>query len=369
MGIIFANIYDSSLGELTNKRTMASLPYGGRYRQIDFSLSNMTNSGIRHIGIITKYNYQSLMNHVGSGQEWDLELEEGGLEFLTPFAMGHNGSYRGKLEAINSAMAFLEAAKEEYVVLADSGVLCAIDFNEVVEAHIASGADVTAVVKDGIGNGKKQLDLAVRVDENNRVTDVAVDYCAGSNYLASMGIYVLSREFLMRESTEAVAHSRYHFERDLVMHGFAELGMKLNAFRFNGVALFNESTAEFYHNSLALLDPEVRHGLFGRPNRTIYTKVRDEVPAYYGAHSDIDDCIVADGCTLEGAAKNSVLFRSVSLGEGAQITDSVIMQNCVIGAGAVLDCVILDKEVVVRPGAKLKGTKDHPLVFKRGEIV
>ncbi len=369
MGIVFANIYDSSLGELTNKRTMASLPYGGRYRQIDFSLSNMTNSGIRHIGIITKYNYQSLMNHVGSGQEWDLDLEEGGLEFLTPFAMGHNGSYRGKLEAINSAMGFLEVSKEEYVVLVDSGVLCAIDFREVVEEHIASGADVTVVVKDGISNGKKQLDMALRVDEKGLVTDIAVDYCASSRYLASMGIFVVSRKFLMHEVTEAVAHNRYHFERDLVMHGFAEQGMKVNAYRFKGVALFNESTAEFYHNSLALLDPEVRHGLFGRPNRTIYTKVRDEVPAYYGEHSEIDDCIVADGCTLEGSASNSILFRGVRLGEGAHVSDSVIMQECVIGEGAELECVVLDKEVVVRPGAKLSGTKDHPLVFKRGEVV
>lgn len=197
MGIIFANIYDSSLGELTNKRTMASLPYGGRYRQIDFSLSNMTNSAIRHIGIITKYNYQSLMNHIGSGQEWDLELEEGGLEFLTPFAMGHNGSYRGKLEALNSAMNFLRFSHEDYVVLVDSGVLCAIDFEKVVEDHIASGADVTVVVKEGACNGTKQLDLAVKVDEKNRVTDVAVDYCAGPQYLASMGIFVISRELLM----------------------------------------------------------------------------------------------------------------------------------------------------------------------------
>ena len=186
MGIIFANIYDSSLGELTNKRTMASLPYGGRYRQIDFSLSNMTNSAIRHIGIITKYNYQSLMNHIGSGQEWDLELGEGGLEFLTPFAMGHNGSYRGKLEALDSAMNFLKISTEEYVVLADSGVLCAINLEKIVEAHAASGADVTVVVKDGICNGQKQLDLAVKVDADDRVTDVAVDYCAGEQYLASM---------------------------------------------------------------------------------------------------------------------------------------------------------------------------------------
>ena len=175
MGIIFANIYDSSLGELTNKRTMASLPYGGRYRQIDFSLSNMTNSGIRHIGVITKYNYQSLMNHIGSGQEWDLELEEGGLEFLSPYATDHNASYRGKLEALNSAMSFLKYAKEEYVILVDSGVLCAIDFNELLEHHIASGADVTVCVKTGIANGEKQLDMAVKVDKKNAVTDIAVD--------------------------------------------------------------------------------------------------------------------------------------------------------------------------------------------------
>ena len=202
MGIIFANIYDSSLGELTNKRTMASLPYGGRYRQIDFSLSNMTNSGIRHIGIITKHNYQSLMNHIGSGQEWDLDLEEGGLEFMTPFATDHNGSYRGKLDALNSAKAFLVHAKEDYIVLVDSGVLCAIDFREVVDAHIASGADVTVVVKDGISNGTKQLDMAVKVDAENRVTDIAVDYCADESYLASMGIFVISRELLIREVTE-----------------------------------------------------------------------------------------------------------------------------------------------------------------------
>ncbi len=369
MGIIFANIYDSSLGELTNKRTMASLPYGGRYRQIDFSLSNMTNSGIRHIGIITKYNYQSLMNHIGSGQEWDLDLEEGGLEYLTPYAVGHNGSYRGKLDALNSARAFLVHSKEDYIVMADSGVLCAIDFREVVENHVASGADVTVVVKEGICNGVKQLDMAVKVDENNRVTDLAVDYCAGEGYLASMGIFVISRERLIREVTEAVARNRYRFERDLVMHGFAEDGLRINAYRFQGVALFNESTAEFYRNSLALIDPEIRHGLFNRSNRTIYTKVRDEVPTYYGEFSEIDDCIVADGCTLEGSASNSVLFRGVRLGKDAVVRDSVIMQGTVIGGGAQLECVIMDKDVVVRPGAVLRGTKDHPLIFKRGEIV
>ena len=234
--------------------------------------------------------------------------------------------------------------------------------------HIASGADLTVVTKEGIANGEKQLDLAVRVDDNNRVTDLAVDYCAGKEYLASMGIFIISRELLIREVTEAVAHNRYHFERDLVMHGFAETGMTVNAYRFGGIALFNESTTEFYHNNLALVRPEVRYGLFGS-GLTIYTKVRDEVPTYYGEHSEIDDCIVADGCTLEGRASNSVLFRGVRLEADAEVRDCVIMQGCVIGEGADLECVILDKEVIVRPGAVLRGTMDHPLVFKRGEVV
>ena len=310
-----------------------------------------------------------LQNHIGSGQEWDLDLEEGGLEYLTPFALGHNGSYRGKLEALDSAMNFLKFSTEEYVVLADSGVLCAINLEKIVEAHAASGADVTVVVKDGICNGQKQLDLAVKVDADDRVTDVAVDYCAGEQYLASMGLFVIRRELLMREVTEAVAHNRYHFERDLVMHGFAETGMKVNAYRYDGVALFNESTTEFFHNSLALIRPEIRHGLFAREDLTIYTKVRDEVPAYYGEHSEIDDCVVADGCVLEGSAANSVLFRSVKLGEGASVRNSVIMQRCTIGEGADLECVVMDMDVVVRPGAVLRGTMDHPLVFKRGEVV
>lgn len=369
MGIVFANIYASSLGDLTNKRTMASLPYGGRYRQIDFSLSNMTNSGIRHIGIVTKHNYQSLMNHIGSGQEWDLNLEDGGLEYLTPFAQGHSGSYRGKLEALNSAIDFFTLSKEEYVVLSDSAVLCAIDLREVLESHIESGAEITAVVKAGISNGKKQLDMAVKLDEHDRVTDVAVDYCAGSEYLASMGIFIMRREYLLQQMTHAVAHNRYHFERDLVMHSFAEEGAVINAYQFRGVALFNESTAEFFQNSLRLLDPEIRRGLFYRENRTIYTTVRNEVPSYYGADSEIDDCIVADGCTLEGKASTSVLFRGVKLGKNAKVRNCVIMQDTQIGEGAELECVILDKDVVVSPGKKLFGTMEHPLVLKRGEIV
>ena len=368
MGIIFANIYDSSLGELTNKRTIASLPYGGRYRQIDFTLSNMSNSGIRHIGVITKYNYQSLMNHIGSGQEWDLDLEEGGLEYLTPFALGHNGSYRGKLEALNSAMVFLENSLEEYVILADSNVLCNIDLEKVLERHVASGKDITVVVKEGIANGTKQLDLGIRLAAPGPLADMAVDYCAGPEYLASMGIFVISRELLIYFVKESVARSRYRFERDFLLKQFNDKNLTVGVYSFEGVAMFNESTLEYYRNNLALTDYDTRHNLF-RTDRNIYTKVRDRVPTTYGENAQIGDCIVADGCQLDGEAGHSVFFRQVRLGEGAQVKNCVIMNDCSIGAGAELYCAILDKDVVVRPGVRLIGTPENPMIVKRGEIV
>ena len=369
MGIIFANIYDSSLGDLTNKRTMASLPYAGRYRQVDFSLSNMTNSGIRHIGIITKNNYQSLMNHIGSGQEWDLELMEGGLEYLTPFSTGDNAHYRGKLEALHTAMSFLTYSKEEFIVLADSGVLCAMDFRPVVEAHAKSGADVTVVVKDGVANGEKQLDLAVLEDAEGKVVELLCDYCAEEKYSAGMGIFVVRREYLMEQVKKAIAAACYRLEREFLIPAFKRGELKVNTYHFEGLALYNESTLEFFNNSMALLDPEVRKGLFGNPDLTIYTKVRDEVPSYYGEDAKIDDCIVADGCKLEGEAERCILFRGVQLGKDAEIEDCIIMQDTVIGEGAKLKYVILDKNVTVPAGRKFCGTKNHPHVVKRGETL
>ena len=245
MGLVFANIYDSSLGQLTNKRTQASLPFGGRYRQIDFTLSNMSNAGIRHIGIVTQYNFQSLMNHIGSGEEWDLELEMNGLEFITPYSMGVSETFRGKLEAIAAASDdYLSKGKEEYVVLADAAVVCAIDLNKVMDAHIASGKDVTVVVKDGIANGKKQLDLAVRLDEENEITDMAVDYAAPEGYLASMGMFILRKDLLIKSAAECVSRNRYRFEREFILQDWADGLLSVGAYKFDNVALFNESTEE-----------------------------------------------------------------------------------------------------------------------------
>ena len=367
MGIIFAN--DGTIGALTQKRTMASLPFGGRYRQVDFALSNLCAAGVRHVGIITRHSYQSLMNHIGSGEEWGMELEEGGLEFLTPYAMSRTDNYRGKLESLHSAMNFLEYGKDdEYVFMIDSAILSNIDLDAVLDSHIASGKDITVVTKAGIANGTKQLDLALKLDEKGEITDMAVDYIAPADYLASMDIFVLSKKWLVQQVKEHIAHNLYHMDRDLVLGQWQKGAISVNVYQFKGEVLFNESVEEYFANSLALINKEVRHDLF-HYNHPVYTKVRDRVPSYYGENCEIKDCIVADGCMLEGNVGNSILFRQVTVAEGAQVEDCLIMNDSVIGEGSYLKNVILDKDVIVRPGTQLVGTVTNPIIIKRGEVV
>ncbi len=367
MGIIFTN--DADMGELTDKRTMASLPFGGRYRQVDFALSNLSNAGVRHVGVISRHNYQSLMNHIGDGEEWGLELEEGGLEFLTPYAQSSTHTYRGKLESLSNAMDFLEyGAGDELVVMTDSAILSNIDLNPVLNAHIASGKDVTVVTKAGICNGEKVIDLALKVDAKGEVTDMMVDYAAPADYVSSMDIFVLDKAFLIRSVKEMIARDKFHMDRDLVMGGWQRNVVTVNTFPFEGVAMYNESVEEYFNHSLSLLNGDIRADIFnGR--HPIYTKVRFRVPTYYGEDSRIDNALVADGCMLEGEVKDSVLFRNVTVCKDAQVENCILFNDAVIGEGAELKYAILDKNVTVTPGAKLIGTKKNPVIVKRGETV
>lgn len=367
MGIIFAN--DGAVGSLTDHRATAAIPFAGRYRQIDFHLSNMAAAGIQRVGIISRYNYQSLMYHIGSGEEWGMDLEEGGLEFLTPFAMSTTHSYRGKLETLYTAMNFLTYGPEdEYVVMSGSSILYNIDLNDVLASHIASGRDITVVAKSGTANGKKPLDLALKLDARGEICDIAVDYVAPEGYLASMDLFVLSKKYLREKVREFIARNLFHMDRDLILGQWQKGELSINVYPFKGTVLYNESVEEYFRNSLALIDRDVRHDLFGY-NHTVFTKVRDRVPTYYGETCNVQDCITADGCILDGNVRNSVLFRNVTVCPGAEVESCVIMNDARIGEGAELKYAILDKDVVVRPGAKLCGTPANPIIIPRGEII
>ncbi len=367
MGIIFSNIYDSNMGKLTSVRTSASIPFGGRYRQIDFILSNMANSGISDIGIITKYNYQSLMDHLGNCEEWDLKLGEG-VRFLPPYATGHTGAYRGKLEALQTAMPVLERNNAEYVVLADTTVLCAINFREVVEEHIKSGCDVTVVGKAGMCDGVQPQRFAMKLDSEGKLADLALNYCAPKDYLVGMSMFVMSRELLIETIREMVPHGKYHFERDFLQNSYNEGKVKINVYPFKNIALFNTSVEEYYQNSMRLLDADVRRSLF-RSEVPIYTKVRDSVPTLFGPNGQAANCVLADGCHVYGNAENSIIFREVDIEEGAAVQDCIIMQGSRIGKGAKLRYVILDKNVVIEPGVCLLGSPDNPQVITKNVTI
>ncbi len=368
MGIIFSNIYDSKLGALTEIRTAASIPVGGRYRQIDFILSRMANSGIKHIGIVTKYNYQSLMDHLGSCQEWDLNLDTKGVCLLPPYSTGHNGVYRGKLEALLNALPVLESGNQEYVVLADTNMLAAVDFRKVVAAHVASGCNVTVVTKQGVADGKTLCHFAVKEDENGVATAMSCDYVAPADYAVSMGMFVMKRKQLIEVIKELVPHGYYHFERDFLMN-ISQMGqLKLNVYHFEGEALSTDSVEAYYANNMKLLDADVRKSLF-KGEVPIYTKVRDEVPTLYGKTAAVANCIVADGCRLNGVAENSVIFREVKIANGAEVKDSIVMQGCTIEKGASIQYTILDKNVTVKEGTKLLGSPEHPLIIRKGVTV
>ena len=268
MGIIFSNIYDNNMGELTRERTSASIPFGSRYRQIDFALSNMANSKISNIGIVTKYNYQSLMDHLGNCEEWDLKLGEG-VRFLPPYATGHTGAYRGKLEALQTAMPVLGRCDAEYVVLSDTTVLCAINFAAVLDEHIASGCDITVIAKAGRANGKTRQPLAVKLGDDGKIVDLAVDYCAPEDYLVGMSMFIMRRDKLIQVIREMVPHGKYHLERDFILHEYNAGNLKVNVYPFHNVALFNQSVDEYFVNNMKLLEPDVRRSLF-----------RSEIPIY-----------------------------------------------------------------------------------------
>ncbi len=366
-GIIFSNIYDKSLGDLTANRTVASLPFGGRYRQIDYVLSNMVNSGITSVGVITKYNYESLMDHLGSCEEWDLNRKTGGLYIIPPFASGKSDVYHGKLEALYTALNFLNSQKSEYIVLSDTITICNINYRDVLAEHIASGKDITAVVSSQKEAGVK-YPVVFESNADNSAKTISIAGEAKACSFIGLGMFIMKREHLIQVVTDCVSAGRYHFERDFLQKYFNENMLSVNLYEFEDVVLINQSIASYLKNNISLIDEEVHKGLY-KPSVPIYTKVHDEIPTYYGDTSTVDECIIADGCKIYGELRNSVIFRDVTIEEGAHVCGSIIMQGSKIKKGASLENVIIDKNVTITEHTRLLGSPTCPVIIKKGETV
>ena len=372
-GLIFSNIHNSSMPELTSVRTMASVPYGCRYRLVDFPLSNMVNSGITKIGIITHNNYQSLMDHIGTGKDWDLARRSGGIRILPPFIASYNSANGGKLyttrlEALMGVTSFISKCTEEYIVLSDCDGICTIDLNEVLADHIKKNADITIVTrpvsekKDIPSDGATEI----KCDENGFATEVSayIEHDRPANI--STNIMIANRLFLLNAVNDASAHGYSHFYKDIIARRVKSA--RINCYQYDGIYLQITSLESYFRCSMQLLEPEVRHGLFVEET-PIYTKLRNSAPTVYAEGSQVKNSYVADGCVIEGTVENSIIFRGVHVGKGTVVKNSILLQDTYTGDNVSLNCVITDKNVVIRNNRVLSGHESMPFFISKGAMV
>ena len=371
LGIIFPNAYDSYVPELVNDRLMASIPFAGRYRMVDFVLSSMVTSGIDNISILVRNNYHSLMDHLGSGREWDLTRKNGGLSIYPPYSEKGMKVYAGRVDGLASILPTLKDQKEKYVILADSNIAVNFDFKAMLDAHIESGADVTvAYAKEEIPEAmiKNQdfsnLYFTFRMD-GNRINKIYINSEEKGVQNLSMNIYIIDREFLIKEITAAFVRGYVYFERDILAPNTDKFNIQ--GYEFNGYKARICDMKSYFDENMKLLKDENLDGLFaGNP---IYTKVRDDNPTRYIAGAKGKNSLVADGCVIEGIVENCILFRGVKIEKGAKVKNCVLMQDTIVECGANLEYVITDKNVKVSVAQELRGTDSFPVYVAKGQTV
>jgi len=373
-GLIFSNIHNAEIPELTSVRTMASLPFGCRYRLIDFPLSNMVNSGITKIGIIAHNNYQSLMDHIGTGKDWDLARRSGGIKILPPFITAYdsgNGNrlYKNRLEALMGVTHFIAKCNVEYNVLSDCDLICNIDLDDVITDHKEKNADVTIVTRTIGPNETFAAEELAKITKNadGMVTEI-INYRGGEEGVeVSTNILVFNRLFLLNVINDAISHGYKRFYQEMLAGRIN--AARINAYYYNGICLQVNSLASYFNCSMQLLTPEVRNSLFNVEHRAIYTKLRNSAPTVYSGDSKVVDSYVADGCVIEGTVENSIIFRGVHIGKGTVVKNSILLQDTVTGTNVSLNCVITDKNVTIRNDRVLSGHESMPFFISKGAMV
>ena len=372
LGIIFPNAYDELVPELTSERLMASIPFAGRYRMIDFVLSSMANCGIDNVTVLVRENYFSLLDHLGSGREWDLTRKNGGLNIFPPFAQKNMRVYTGRVGMIATIMSFLKSQKEKYVVMSDTNIAFNFDFKALLDTHIASGADVTIAytkeeLPDSIMKSEElnkgryyTLDL-----EGDRVKKIHINSQEPGVQNFSMNVYVFEREKLIKLINEAFMGGGVYMERDILI---PQLGtLTINGYEYKEYAARIGSLKGYFDENMRLLENENLDALFGK--NPIYTKILGNNPTRYVNGSSAKNVMVADGCVIEGEIENCILFRGVKIGKGAKVKNAILMQDTVIEAGVNAEYIITDKKVKVSEGRELKGTDTFPIFVAKKQVV
>ncbi|MCI8406362.1 MAG: glucose-1-phosphate adenylyltransferase subunit GlgD [Oscillospiraceae bacterium] len=369
-GIIYAGEENMDLRELINKRSVGALPVGGRYRVIDFVLSNMVNSGIRNIAVVPRKKYHSMMDHLGSGKEWDLNRKSDGLFILPPYDSEENhGNYRGMVDTLNGAASYLRSASQKYCLLSGAHTVYNDSYRAMFQRHIATGADITMMynVEEGDASGADRYeDLRLATDSDGRIVDMKIRAAAGTYNKMSMGIYLIKKDLLQYLLDDAASRSQLSLAADVIMNNLGSL--KVYGFEHKGYVGRLRSVSSYYKLNMDFLRPEVQQDLF-YSGRNVYTKIKDEPPTKYGADAVIKNSLIGSGCEIDGTVENCVIFRGVKIAKGTVVKDSVIMQSSEIYSNSRLANVILDKKVTVRPNTTLAGSREYPVIIPKGANV
>jgi glucose-1-phosphate adenylyltransferase len=367
LGIIYSNAYEQAVRELTIERTIASVPFGCRYRLVDFPLSNMVNCGMTEVGIITKSNYQSLMDHVGTGKPWDLARKREGMFILPPFNNASAvGAHEDRISSLYSILDFLRHARHEYVLLSDANSVYNFDFNDLLDFHTKKDADITIVYKHG-KLPKLEDTMAFSMDSTSRITEVSISPRTDKQEVDfSFNIILMRKSLLEYLITSSFSHNCTSFERDVIQSNVSSL--KIFGYEADGFCEMIDSLQTYYDVNMSLLNPENRRMLF-KMKSPITTKICDNVPATYGLDSKVGNSLVADGCIINGTVENSILFRGVYVEAGAVIRNSIIMQGTSINRGSSLDHVITDKNVIITSNKTLSGDASYPMYIGKKILV
>ena len=360
MGIINLNEDETNLKSLTHNRPLASIPIGGRYRIIDFILSNMVNEGIKNIGLFTQSNSRSLVDHVGSGKPWDLDRK---LTGLFVFNFGVANSYLSDIDMIRSNIEYLYQSKESNVILAPSYMLCNIDLAEAVKNHEKSGCDITVIYKKVEDSDKSFIDCDVlNISSDHKVISVGKNIGIDKNNNISMEMFIMKKEILLEIIYSCVKTGYFTTLKEAIYRSITN--NCINAYEFKGYLECINSINSYYKTSMDMLQIKVNNELFFN-NGLIFTKVKDEAPTKYSLSSNVSNSLIANGCIIEGNVKNSIIFRRVLIHETAEVTNCIIMQGCEIEAGAKLTNVIIDKNNIIQKGKELRGDQEFPLVIEK----
>ena len=356
-GLIFTNVQDELMPQLTAHRSMASVPFGGRYRLIDFPLSNLVNAGVTNVGLVMRDKYRSLLDHLGSGIYWDLDRKNGGLHLMPPFNTRSAKRYTSNVEALYGAMDFVKRCHADYIIGYNANSVANVDISALIKAHKKNKADITVVYTNGIRPDNHVDAVELFIDDAGLITGHNGGVSEGEvNY--SLGIMICNRELLVNIVDEA-------YNDDLPFEEIVR-GKKVYGFLHEGFSALLDSENAYYDANMKLLDTSVRHDLFNK-ERPILTKTRDDMPTRYGTKAVVENCFIADGCIIEGTVKNSVLFRGVKVEKGAVVENSILMQGATVGADVQLDRVISDKNAVIGDGMIIKGTNKKTFLIKKNQ--